>query len=68
MDDLETELLFRGVEEDEMPSKISERKDLLKQLETDRLLSEGVPQQEAQALAKKHFKKLSNAPFKLTDE
>jgi len=66
MSDLEEELLFRGVPVDVLPDKISDRKDMLKQLESERLMMEiGMP--EADAVDHKAFKKLSNAPFKLTD-
>jgi len=67
MDDLRIELLSRDVPEDVVPDSITERKEMLKQLEVERLMSDcGVP--EADALAHKEFKKMSNAPFKLTDD
>ena len=64
--DLEEELLFRGVPMDAVPVGVTDRKDMLKQLEVERLMMDcGVS--ETDAVAHKEFKKLSNAPFKLSD-
>jgi len=66
MDDLRIELLHRNVPEEVISDKMSERKEMSKMLEMERLVMEcGVP--ESDALAYKAFKKLSNAPFKLSD-
>lgn len=65
MADLEEELLFRHVPIEEIPKGITERKDMLKEMEDMRLTWEGVNPEDAVAL--KTFKKLSNAPFKLSD-
>jgi len=62
--DLEEELLFRYVPIDEIPAKISKKKDMLKNLEIERLTAEGVREDDASKL--KTFKKQSDAPFKLT--
>ena len=61
MDDLEQELLFRGVAEEEIPAKVTEGKDLLRKLEIKRMMNAGMPLKEAEDLAQKHFKKLSDA-------
>jgi len=63
--DLEEELLFRGINIDELPISVTERKDMLKNLEIERLTEEGVREEDAAKL--KHFKKQSNAAFRLTD-
>jgi len=63
--DLEEELLFRHVPIEEIPALISERKDMLRHLEIERLTAEGVREDDAARL--KTFKKQSDAPFKLTD-
>ena len=64
--DLEEELLFRGTPTAKLPPQITARKEMLKNLEVERLASEGVREEDAAKL--KTFKKLSNAPFKLTDD
>lgn len=69
MDDLRIELLTRGVlvPADLVPDSVTERKQMLKQLEAERLMMEcGVP--EADALAHAEFKKMLDAPFKLSDD
>ena len=67
MEDLKIELLFRDVPEDVVPDSITERKDWLKMLEAERLMMDyGMP--ESDAIAHKAFKKLSAAPFLLTDD
>jgi len=63
--DLEEELLFRGVPLEEIPEKTTDRKEWLKVLETERLVEQGVREEDAADL--KHFKKQSGAAFKLTD-
>jgi len=69
MDDLKTELLHRGKTPQDVDQwKIKKRKDELKLLEVKRLEDEGVPRPQAEDLVKKHFKKLSTAPFKLTED
>ena len=66
MDDLRIELLFRGVEERDIPTQVTARKDKLKVLESERLIEE--ENMTAQDATKhKAFKKLSDAPFRLTD-
>lgn len=66
MQDLEVELLFRGVPDDAIPASVSDRKDMLKQLEFERLMSDcGMSEQDA--IGHKAFKKQSSAPFRLTD-
>ena len=62
--DLEEELLFRNVPIEEIPQSITDRKAMLKNLEIERLTAEGVREEDAAKL--KTFKKLSDAPFKLT--
>jgi len=65
MNDLAMELAFRGV--DQIPESITKRKDLLRKLEAERLISEcGVETRDA--ATHKEFKKLSDAPFKLHDD
>jgi len=66
MVDLEIELIHRGVPEDVISDKISERKEMLKLLEMERLMMD-CGMSEADALTHKEFKKQSNAPFKMTD-
>ena len=52
---------------EDVPNTITERKDWLKMLEAERLMMDcGMP--ESNAVAHKAFKKLSNAPFNLSDE
>jgi len=63
--DLEEELLFRGIPVEEIPPLISERKEMLKHLEIERLTAEGTKEDDAAKL--KTFKKQSNAPFKTSD-
>ena len=66
MQDLEVELLFRGVPGDAVPASVTERKEMLKQLEVERLVLEcGASEQTA--VSHKAFKKQSSAPFRLTD-
>ena len=64
--DLEEELLFRGVPMDAIPVSVSDRKDMLRQLEIERLMMD-CGMSEDDAVSQKAFKKQSNAPFKLTD-
>jgi len=68
MDGLRIELCHRGIGAADVPKKITARKDKLKQLEVQRLIDAGVPQQEAEALGKKHFKVLSTYQFKFGDD
>ena len=63
--DLEEELLFRNVPIDELPTSVTERKAMLKNLEIERLTAEGIREEDAANL--KTFKPQSNAPFRLTD-
>ena len=65
MNDLKTELLHRGVAENDIPETVTARKDILRCLEIDRLIAEGVDQ--TVAAARKEFKRQSTAAFKLTD-
>ena len=65
MEDLKVELIFRGVPEEEVPVSITERKELLKTLEGERMVMEGMNHDDAFAL--KTFKKQSRAPFNLVD-
>ena len=65
MEDLAVELLHRGV--DDIPASITKRKDLLKKLEAERLVRE-CDMHPRDAAVHKEFKKLSDAPFKLTDD
>jgi len=67
-EDLKIELLFRKVQETEIPESITDRKTKLKQLELDRLVSAGMEARAAAAQAKKYFQKQSEAPFKLNDD
>jgi len=66
--DLEEELLFRGVHIDEIPKSVSNRKKTLQDLETQRLIEGGMDKDQAAEQGKQHFKKQSNAPFKLKDD
>jgi len=67
MEDLRIELLFRDIPEDAMPDSVTDRKDMLKLLEAERLMMDvGMP--ESDTINHKAFKKLSAAPFKLTDD
>jgi len=66
MKDLEEELVFRHVPIDEIPGLVSERREMLRVLEFDRLIEEERID-EADAMATKVFKVLSGAPFKLID-
>jgi len=63
MDDLRIELLSRHVPEEEIPNSVTERKDMLRFFEIERLVADGMREEDAANL--KTFKKLSNAPFKL---
>jgi len=66
MDDLRIELLHRGVEPQDVPPQVTARKDKLRILESERLIEE--ENMTAQDATKhKAFKKLSDAPFRLTD-
>jgi len=66
VNDLKTELLFRDVPEEETPASITERKEILKLLELERLQwDEDMDEPKAKAQANKCFKRLSNAPFKV---
>jgi len=66
MDDLRIELLFRGISEEDIPAKVSGGKEKLKLLECERLINE--ENMTAQDAAKhKAFKRLSEAPFELTE-
>jgi len=66
MDDLKTELLFRCVPEDQIPSGTTERKSMLKIHEHWRLLEEeGADDATAKTQSDKHFKNQSGAPFKI---
>ena len=65
MNDLKTELLHQGVAENDIPETVTARKDILRRLEIDRLIAEGVDQ--TVAAARKEFKRQSTAAFKLTD-
>jgi len=67
MEDLKTELLHRGVAADKVPKSITDRKNMLKELELKRLKDAGIDVTAAKAQADKHFQKQSAAPFKLTD-
>jgi len=67
MEGYEAELCHRGVDTDDVPNKITGRKALLQQLEIERLINEGVPQQTAQEVGKKHFKKQSTFEFVFAD-
>jgi len=67
MEDLKTELLYRGVKTEDVPKKITNRKQLLQELELNRLIEEGMEKPQAATQAKKHFKVLSTAPFKLVE-
>ena len=60
------ELLHRYVPPDEIPNKVTERREMLRMLEFERLVEEE-GMEEAEAMAKKVFKVQSNAPFKLID-
>jgi len=64
---LEAELICRDVANEDVPKKITGRKDLLKALEIERLMENGVPQQEAQEIGKKHFKKQSTAVLSIVE-
>ena len=64
--DLEEELLFRHIPVEEISPLFTERKDMLKCCEIERLVEEGIREEDAANL--KTFKKQSNAPFKLTDD
>jgi len=67
MQDMEVELLHRGVDQGDVPTGITDRKALLKELETKRLVEVGgMPQAEAEE--QKAFLVLSSAEFKLTDD
>jgi len=63
--DLEEELLFRHVPIEEIPALFTHRKDMLQNLEIERLTEEGCREEDAAAL--KTFKKQSEAEFKVTD-
>ena len=67
MQDLEEELLFRGVKVEDLPEKVNDRKSKLKVLEAQRLVDQ---ENMTTKDAAKHraFKPLSAARFKLTDE
>jgi len=67
MEDLQDELLHRGVEPEDVPKSITDRKKMLQDLEMQRLLEAGMEQQAATEQSKKHFLKQSDAPFKLDD-
>ena len=68
MDDLKSELMCRGVPEEQIiPASISERKELLKELEIRRLM-EDERMIKTDAMKVKAFKILSDAPFKLNDD
>jgi len=65
---LEVELLHRGTLPANMPDKITGRKDLLKQLETQRLITEeGVDMKTAAEKAKKHFECCQHSSSSLID-
>jgi len=68
IDGLQVELCHRGIAAADVPDKTTARKDKLKQLEMQRLVGQGVPQHEADALGKKHFKVLSTFKFKFVDD
>jgi len=52
----------------DVPKSRTERKTLLKQLETKRLMEAGVEAKPDKEQANKHFMKQSEAVFKLSDE
>jgi len=66
MTDLEEELLFRHIPIEEIPSKVNERREMLRVLEFERLI-EDEKIDEAEAMSKKVFKVLSGASFNLID-
>ena len=68
MDDLKTELLHRGVANEAVPKSMTERKKMLQELESRRLVDEGMDESKASEQAKRFFKKQSSAPFKTTDD
>jgi len=67
MEDLQDKLLCCGVEPQDVPKSITDRKKMLQDLESQRLLDAGIEQQAATEQSKKHFLKQSDAPFKLTN-
>ena len=65
MEGLAQELLFRGVDQAVVPTGTKARKTLLQELEIKRLVEEdGMPENDAKAVAKKQFKKLSSFEFR----
>ena len=69
MVDIEEELVFRGVSVEELSKKTTERKVWLQEMEYLCLVEEeSMDAKEARVQADKHFKKLLNAPFNLSDE
>jgi len=66
LEDLLVELLFRGAEDEDIPSNIKGRITLLKEYETRRLL-EAENMSQCDAVKHKAFRKQSGASFKLTD-
>jgi len=64
MQDLEKELSCRGVSYDDMPVKVTARKNKLKELEVNRLIEEeGMENKDAEDLGRKQFQVLSEAEF-----
>jgi len=68
MDDMRMELLYRAVSAEDVPASITERKNLLKQLEIKRLMEEkGMEESAATQIGKKQFAPLSEAAFECED-
>jgi len=68
MDGLRMQLCRRGVAAVGVPKKMAARKDMRKELEVKRLKDATAPEQEAQALSRKHFKVLSIVQHKFVDD
>lgn len=65
MDDLKLELMHRNVPENDIPESVTNRKNLLKDLEVERLKSAGMKEEQATKIGRKQFEVLSEAEFEM---
>jgi len=64
MDDLKTELVCRGVDEEQVPATVTARKKMLQEMETTRLREQlYMSENDANTMGKKQFEALSEAEF-----
>mgnify|MGYP000225486643 CR=1 FL=1 len=68
MEDLKLELMHRMIPEEEMPDNVTERKQLLKELEVTRLQEAGMKEEDALKIGQKQFEVFSTAEFRMESD